>query len=274
MVAGGKLGYDRRKFKKIRLKIKGVVMKRMLGLLLIISNIEANVVLCKRVKARPGKYLVKNDLAIKNGQYLLPELPYAYDSLEPYIDTETMKIHHTKHHQKYVDELNNALKKYPHLIHIPLSDLLSDANQIPHPIRQAVLDFGGGHLNHSLFWLMMTPNSTKAPHGILKNALISQFGTLEAFVSEFSKTARELFGSGWVWLCVTPTKKLILVTTQDQDNPISQGFIPLLGLDVWEHAYYLKHQNKRADYIDAWWHVVNWDWVEQRYEEAVSIENN
>jgi len=202
-------------------------------------------------------------------KYVLPKLPYTYSALEPYIDAKTMEIHYTKHHQKYVDDLNKALEKHPNLLGKPLEYLLTNLNEIPESIRTAVIDFAGGHLNHSLFWLMMTPNARKEPQGVLKVAIEKQFGSFEKFKEAFNKEAKELFGSGWTWLCINADKKLVLVTTKDQDNPISVGLKPVLGLDIWEHAYYLKHQNKRIDYIDTWWNVVNWDYVEKKYQESM-----
>jgi len=203
--------------------------------------------------------------------YTLPKLPYTYTALEPFIDAKTMEIHYTKHHQKYVDDLNKTLENYPNLLGKPVEYLLSNVKDIPELIRTAVIDFAGGHLNHSMFWLMMTDNARKQPQGILKTAIDKQFKSFDTFKEQFNKKAKELFGSGWAWLCITPDKKLILVTTKDQDSPISMGLKPILGLDVWEHAYYLKHQNKRIDYIETWWNVVNWDYVEKKYQEGMIL---
>lgn len=203
-------------------------------------------------------------------KYVLPKLPYSYDALEPYIDAKTMEIHYTKHHQKYVDDLNQTLENFPNLLGKPVEYLVEHLSEVPEGIRVKVADFAGGHLNHSMFWLMMTPDARKEPKGALKKAIIEQFGTFRKFKEQFSKNAKELFGSGWTWLCLNANKKLVLVSTKDQDNPLSIGLKPILGLDVWEHAYYLKHQNKRLDYIDTWWNVVDWGYVEKNYDLALA----
>lgn len=196
----------------------------------------------------------------------LPKLPYAYDALEPYIDARTMEIHHTKHHQGYVDKLNETLAKYPEVGDKPLLDLLQDLSLVPEDIRTAVRNHGGGHYNHSLFWKMMTvpKGEDNLPRGQVEIALQQAFGSFQKFKEEFGKTAMARFGSGWAWLVLDKGGKLAVVSTANQDNPVSEGMKPLLGLDVWEHAYYLKYQNRRAEYIEAWWNVVNWEEVENR----------
>lgn len=198
----------------------------------------------------------------------LPKLPYSYDALEPYIDALTMEIHYTKHHQTYVNNLNAALEKYPHLQEKSIEDLLKDLNAIPEDIRTAVRNNGGGHLNHSMFWPMMSPKGGGEPTGELASVINSTFGSFTEFKDRFSKTALGHFGSGWAWLCVDKSGKLIVNSTPNQDNPISDGLKPILGLDVWEHAYYLKYQNRRADYIAAWWNVVNWEQIAKNYAAA------
>jgi Fe-Mn family superoxide dismutase len=198
----------------------------------------------------------------------LPKLPYSYDALEPYIDALTMEIHYTKHHQTYVNNLNAALEKYPHLQEKNIEDLLKDLNAIPEDIRTAVRNNGGGHLNHSMFWPMMSPKGGGEPTGELASVINSTFGSFTEFKDRFSKTALGHFGSGWAWLCVDKSGKLIVNSTPNQDNPISDGLKPILGLDVWEHAYYLKYQNRRADYIAAWWNVVNWEQIAKNYAAA------
>ncbi|GBD39510.1 Superoxide dismutase [Mn] [bacterium HR37] len=198
----------------------------------------------------------------------LPPLPYSYDALEPHIDALTMEIHHTKHHQAYVNNLNAALEKYPELQDKSVEELLKDLNSIPEDIRTAVRNNGGGHLNHSMFWLMMSPKGGGEPTGELAEAIKNNFGSFANFKDLFSKTAVGHFGSGWAWLCVDKDGKLVVLSTPNQDNPISNGLKPILGLDVWEHAYYLKYQNRRADYVAAWWNVVNWEQIAKNYAEA------
>jgi superoxide dismutase, Fe-Mn family len=194
----------------------------------------------------------------------LSPLPYAYDALEPYIDTQTMMIHHDKHHAAYVNNLNAALEKHPELANKSLDDLLSDLNSVPEDIRMAVRNHGGGTWNHNLFWEIMAPKAGGEPQGSLAKALDSTFGSFVGFKSEFEKASMGRFGSGWAWL-VRKGSGLAILSTPNQDNPISEGMLPLLTIDVWEHAYYLKYQNRRADYITAWWNVVNWQAVEKRY---------
>jgi Fe-Mn family superoxide dismutase len=194
--------------------------------------------------------------------YELPKLPYAYDALEPFIDARTMELHHSKHHNTYVQKLNAALESHAALQSKPLSALLSDLNAVPDSIRGAVRNHGGGHWNHSLFWTVMAKGGGGEPKGPLADAIKNAFGSFADFKSKFSADAGALFGSGWVWLTVRD-KKLALVSTPNQDNPLMIGAgQPILGLDVWEHAYYLKYQNRRPEYIEAWWNLVNWDQVQ------------
>jgi len=194
----------------------------------------------------------------------LPKLPYSVDALEPYIDAQTMTIHHDKHHQTYVTNLNAAIEKHPELASKSLEDLLSDLNAVPEDIRTAVRNHGGGTWNHNLFWEIMGPKMGGAPSGELTRALESAFASFDAFKSEFEKAANGRFGSGWAWL-VKKGDGLAIVSTANQDNPLSDGLTPILGLDVWEHAYYLKYQNRRAEYVSNWWNVVNWQEVANRY---------
>ena len=191
----------------------------------------------------------------------LPPLPYENSALEPHIDTRTMAVHHDKHHQAYVNNLNKALENYPDLQNKATLQLLSDLNSVPEEIRTAVRNHGGGHANHSMFWNVMHPSGGGEPSGKLASAIAESFGSFEAFKETFGKRAATLFGVGWTWLCVDGKGEMLITTTQNQDNPVSQGLIPLLGLDVWEHAYYLKYENRRPDYISAWWDVVNWSYV-------------
>lgn len=199
-------------------------------------------------------------------KYTLPELPFSADALEPYIDTLTMTIHHDKHHQAYVDNLNAALDKHPELYDVPLAKLLSELDTVPEDIRTAVRNNGGGHFNHSLFWTLLTPAKGQAPSGELLSAIERDFGSLDAFKDKFATAAKTRFGSGWAWLLVTPDKKLSVVSSANQDVPLSEGK-PILALDVWEHAYYLHYQNRRPDYINAFWNIVNWDEVSRLFQE-------
>jgi Fe-Mn family superoxide dismutase len=195
----------------------------------------------------------------------LPKLPYAVDALEPYIDAQTMSIHHDKHHQAYVTNLNAAIEKHPELASKSLEELLSDLNAIPEDIRMAVRNHGGGTWNHNMFWEIMGPKMGGSPSGELTKALEAAFGSFEAFKAEFEKAAIGRFGSGWAWL-VRKGDGLAIVSTANQDNPHSEGMAPILGIDVWEHAYYLKYQNRRPEYVSNWWNVVNWDAVADRYK--------
>ncbi|RMF30813.1 MAG: superoxide dismutase [Chloroflexi bacterium] len=195
----------------------------------------------------------------------LPELPYAYDALEPYIDEQTMRIHHTKHHNGYVSKLNAALEKYPDLQGVSLETLLRHLPSVPEEIRTAVRNNGGGHANHSLFWTVMGPGGGGSPTGDLAGAINDAFGSFDAFKERFTHAALTRFGSGWAWLALTGFGKLVVYSTPNQDSPYLDGFTPLLGLDVWEHAYYLKYQNRRAEYVNNWWNVVNWEAVAERY---------
>jgi Fe-Mn family superoxide dismutase len=194
----------------------------------------------------------------------LPKLPYAVDALEPYIDAQTMSIHHTKHHQAYITNLNAALEKHPELANKSLEDLLSNLNTVPEDIRMAVRNHGGGTWNHNMFWEIMAPKAAVTPSAELLKALEAAFGSFDAFKAEFEKAAIGRFGSGWAWL-VKKGGNLAVVSTANQDNPLSDGVTPILGIDVWEHAYYLKYQNRRPEYVSNWWNVVNWEAVVERY---------
>ena len=191
----------------------------------------------------------------------LPALPYPNSALEPHIDTRTMAVHHDKHHQAYVNNLNSALESYPDLQDKLTLELLSDLDSVPEEIRTAVRNNGGGHANHSMFWNSLSPNGGGVPDGSLAEAIDKAFGSFSDFQTAFATAATTVFGSGWAWLCVDGEGKLLITTTANQDNPVSKDLIPLLGLDVWEHAYYLKYENRRPDYVAAWWNVVNWGFV-------------
>ena len=199
--------------------------------------------------------------------YTLPDLPYAYDALEPYIDEETMHLHHDKHHNTYVTNLNAAIEKYPELGEKTIEELLSDMDAIPTDIKTAVRNNGGGHANHSFFWEIMAPKAGGEPTGEIKEAINEAFGDFSSFKEEFKKAAVGRFGSGWAWL-VMENGKLAITSTANQDSPLMEGKTPILGLDVWEHAYYLKYKNVRPDYIAAFWNVINWDEVNKRFEAA------
>ena len=202
-------------------------------------------------------------------KYTLPDLPYDYSALEPHIDAHTMEIHHTKHHKTYVDKLNAAIEGHPELDYDNVDDLLRNFNSVPEDINTAVRNHGGGHSNHTLFWEIMSPDGGGEPSGDLASALDDAFGSFKEFRDKFTTTATNHFGSGWAWL-VVDGGNLDVVGYRNQDSPLMDGKTPILGLDVWEHAYYLKYQNRRPDYIEAWWNVVNWDNVSQRLQRARS----
>lgn len=197
--------------------------------------------------------------------YRLPPLPYDYGALEPYIDAMTMEIHYTKHHQAYIDNLNKALENQPELQEKTLAELLQNINALPESVRTAIRNNGGGHYNHSLFWPLMKKNGGGEPKGRTKDLINKTFGNFNTFQERFNAASKSVFGSGWAWLCVAPNGEIKIVPLPNQDSPLSHNMHPIFGLDVWEHAYYLKYQNRRPDYINAWWHVVNWEQVEENY---------
>ena len=201
--------------------------------------------------------------------FALPPLGYAFDALEPHIDAQTMQIHHDKHHAAYVTNLNKAIAQVPALSGLSIEALLKDLSAIPESARTAVRNHGGGHANHSLFWRQLGKNNGRGPSAELANALEKKFGSIQKFKESFTDAAAKQFGSGWAWLTIDGKKELLVESTANQDSPLSAGRTPLLGIDVWEHAYYLKYQNRRADYIAAFYNVINWDSVAERYREAV-----
>jgi superoxide dismutase, Fe-Mn family len=201
------------------------------------------------------------------GPYTLPPLPYPYEALEPHIDTLTMQIHHDKHHKAYVDNANKLLADQPELAKLSPEDLLRNLDKAPEAIRTGLRNNVGGHVNHSLFWQMMSPKGGGKPSGELAQAIEKDFKSFDNFQKQFSDAALKRFGSGWAWL-VLRNGKLEILSTANQDSPITEGQVPLLGVDVWEHAYYLKYQNRRPDYVAAWWNVVNWDFVNNQLEKA------
>lgn len=198
-------------------------------------------------------------------KFELPELNYAYDALEPHIDKMTMEIHHTKHHKAYVDNLNKALEGHEKYQEMSIKELIKSLDELPESIRTAVRNNGGGHLNHKMFWKIMSPDGGGNPVGEVAKKIDEDLGGFEKFKEDFKKAALGRFGSGWAWLVLDEDGKLAIISTPNQDNPLSEGKKPLLGIDVWEHAYYLKYQNKRADYIDSWWNIIDWNKIEEKY---------
>ena len=199
----------------------------------------------------------------------LPPLKYPNNALEPHIDTRTMAIHHDKHHQAYVDNLNKALESYPDLQEKLTLELLNDLDSLPEEIRTAVRNHGGGHANHSMFWKSLSPDGGGTPQGNLADSINEAFGSFSNFKEAFTKAAMSVFGSGWTWLCLDDEGNLLITTTVNQDNPVLRDLIPLVGLDVWEHAYYLNYENRRADYITAWWNVISWKFVAGNFKNAI-----
>ena len=199
--------------------------------------------------------------------YELPPLPYAYNALEPYIDEQTMQLHHDKHHQAYVTNLNNALQGQTQFENMPIDELVRHINEVPENIRTAVRNNGGGHANHSMFWQIMKPNGGGEPTGDLANAINQAFGSFDALKTQFNDAGAKRFGSGWAWL-VYQNGQLAVTSTPNQDSPLMDGVYPIMGNDVWEHAYYLKYQNRRPEYLAAWWNVVNWDEINKRFQQA------
>jgi superoxide dismutase, Fe-Mn family len=198
----------------------------------------------------------------------VPPLPYDYSALEPYIDTQTMQLHHDKHHAAYVNNLNAALKDNSQFASMSVDDALRHINDVPDSVRTAVRNNGGGHSNHSMFWQIMTPNGGGQPSGALANAINSTFGSFDTFKAQFNDAGVKRFGSGWAWLILDQSGKLQVISTANQDSPLMDGNYPVMGNDVWEHAYYLKYQNRRPDYLNAWWNVVNWDAIANRYAQG------
>lgn len=200
----------------------------------------------------------------------LPPLPYDYSALEPHIDAQTMQLHHDKHHQAYVNNLNTALQGLSQFNNVSVEDLMRRINEVPENVRTAVRNNGGGHVNHSMFWEIMKPNGGGEPTGALADAINSTFGSFDQFKTTFNDNGAKRFGSGWTWLVADQSGKLQAISTANQDSPFMDGMFPVMGNDVWEHAYYLKYQNRRPDYLSAWWNVVNWDEVAKRFQRATS----
>ncbi|MBD1808688.1 superoxide dismutase [Microcoleus sp. FACHB-SPT15] len=202
--------------------------------------------------------------------FQLPPLPYDYNALEPHIDAATMQFHHDRHHAAYVKNLNDAVNKYPELKSKSVEQLISDLNSIPEDIRTTIRNNGGGHVNHTMFWEIMSPNGGGEPTGAIATAIKANFGSFDEFKKQFNDAGAKRFGSGWAWLVRTQDGKLAVTSTPNQDSPLMEGSFPIMGNDVWEHAYYLKYQNKRADYLTAWWNVVKWNEVNKRLEQAMA----
>ncbi len=209
---------------------------------------------------------------IKHMAYSLPALPYAYDALEPNIDTKTMEIHHSKHHQTYINNINGAIAG-TEWEKLSVEDLVAKVNEVPTDLKNMVINNAGGHANHSLFWTVVSPQGGGQPTGAVAKAIDEQLGGFDAFKEAFTKAAISRFGSGWAWLSVTPERNLIVESSANQDSPLMHGHTPILGLDVWEHAYYLKYQNRRPEYINAFYNVVDWDEVNRRYHAALQTKN-
>ena len=204
--------------------------------------------------------------------FTLPPLPYDYKALEPHIDEQTMRLHHDKHHAAYVNNLNAALEPHPELQKMSIEELLANLSKVPEAIRTKVRNNGGGHFNHTIFWEMMAPGGAKEPSGSLGDAISKAFGSFSSFKEQFAKVCADRFGSGWGWLIADRSGKLSIESTPNQDTPVMDGRLPVLGCDVWEHAYYLKYHNRRPDYVAAWWNVVNWTDIARRFEKAQSRE--
>ncbi|MBD1824013.1 superoxide dismutase [Cyanobacteria bacterium FACHB-DQ100] len=200
----------------------------------------------------------------------LQPLPYAYDALEPYIDATTMQIHHDKHHAAYVNNLNAAIEKYSDLQSKSVDELVTDLNQVPEDVRTAVRNNAGGHVNHTMFWEIMGSNGRGEPTGAIAEAINNTFGSFDAFKQQFNDAGVKRFGSGWVWLVRSAQGDLKIISTPNQDSPLTEGHTPILGNDVWEHAYYLKYQNRRPEYLNAWWNVLNWEEINRRFDAAFS----
>jgi Fe-Mn family superoxide dismutase len=200
--------------------------------------------------------------------YELPPLPYDYNALEPHIDAQTMQLHHDKHHQAYVTNLNNALQGLSQFDNMPIEQLVRNINQVPENVRTAVRNNGGGHANHSMFWQIMKPNGGGEPTGAIASAISSTFGSFDTFKQQFNDAGVKRFGSGWAWLVMDQNGNLSVTSTANQDSPSMDGLYPIMGNDVWEHAYYLKYQNRRPDYLAAWWNTVNWDEINKRFAQA------
>ncbi|WP_413467247.1 superoxide dismutase [Pleurocapsa sp. FMAR1] len=252
----------------------GFIFSIALSIFLILGSLESNVSMANVIddtKIQTNKTLFSQTSLIAQGtseEFTLPPLPYAYDALNPYIDSETMTLHHDKHHAAYVKNLNEAIAQHPELKGKSVEELLLNFDTIPEDIQTTVRNNGGGHANHTMFWSIMSPDSQGKPTGAISEAINDTFGDFETFQEEFNTAGKDRFGSGWAWLLMNGDGKLEVASTANQDSPLTEGKYPIMGNDVWEHAYYLKYKNKRTDYLDAWWNVVNWDEVNNRFQQA------
>jgi superoxide dismutase, Fe-Mn family len=238
---------------------------------LLLLGATTGVAACGSFPSTAGAQKSSQDKQTQSSQsqaFTLPPLPYDYKALEPHIDAATMQFHHDKHHATYVKNLNEAVSKYPQLKNKTAEQLIQSLNSLPQDIRTTVRNNGGGHINHTMFWEIMGPNGGGAPTGAIAAAITKSFGSFDNFKKEFNEAGTKRFGSGWAWLVRTKDGKLQVTSTANQDSPLMEGNYPIMGNDVWEHAYYLKYQNKRADYLTAWWNVVNWTEVNKRFEKA------
>lgn len=247
-------------YSKYSTKIYGFVSAIVLTLILVIGAFNSSTSVAS----------TQTNLIAQAESFTLPPLPYDYDALAAYIDPETMTIHHDKHHAGYVKNLNEAVASYPQLEGRSIEELLVGLETIPGDVRTTIRNNGGGHANHTMFWSIMTPDSQGEPTGEIASAIDETFGDFATFQTEFNTAGKTQFGSGWAWLVMNPDGSLEVTSTANQDSPLLEGKYPIMGNDVWEHAYYLKYQNKRADYLDAWWNVVNWDEVNNRLQAANS----
>lgn len=252
-------------------KIYGIIFSITLSTLIILSGFWSNKSVAE--EANPVIFAAPTSLIAQSNtdEFVLPPLPYSYDALEAVIDSQTMTLHHDKHHAGYVKNLNEAISIHPELKGKSLEDLLQNLDSIPEDILTTVRNNGGGHHNHSIFWSIMTPNSEGQPTGAISEAINETFGDFASFQAEFNAAGKKRFGSGWAWLVMNSDGTLEVTSTGNQDSPLLEGKFPIMGNDVWEHAYYLKYQNNRGDYLDAWWNVVNWEEVNKRFEEALSF---
>ncbi|BAU64366.1 Superoxide dismutase [Stanieria sp. NIES-3757] len=218
----------------------------------------------------PKLAIAQSSDAASDKPFQLPPLPYAYDALEPYIDAETMRFHHDKHHAAYTKKLNQAVNQYPELASQSAEDILRNMDSVPEAILKTVRNNGGGYVNHAMFWEIMSPNGGGNPTGAIATAITKAFGSFDAFKEQFNEAGSKQFGSGWAWLVLDSNNQLKVMSTANQDSPLMEGMYPIMGNDVWEHAYYLKYRNKRDEYLTQWWNVVNWEKVNQRYEQAIA----
>lgn len=242
---------------------------KLLGTTTITASIATTATTAATILVSP-KAFAQGISSNSSGPFSLPPLPYAYDALEPYIDAETMRFHHDRHHAAYVNNLNAAIGRHPQLVNQSAIALLANLDSIPEDIRSIVQNNGGGHINHSMFWEIMTPRGGGAPTGNIATAINENFGSFAVFKQQFNDAGLKRFGSGWVWLVLTKAGKLEVTSTPNQDSPFMTGDFPILGNDLWEHAYYLKYQNLRGDYLNAWWNVINWAEVNKRLEIAIA----